>query len=171
MFWHDIWEWLTKILDSLTALIASTARDIPVWVLAIVFACLAFEGTRHFVRLAKVKRHVREFERAELEHRLGVIEKPGWERKRNKEILIDNTIYHPVQRDPGGIWLQLAQKQDYVKSRVLLVSNLDKLIHNTVVFHSSQHRKEAAAELVLGVTFLSLGTFIGIAYTVLYLTY
>ena len=100
-----------------------------------------------------------------------VIEKPSWERKRNKELKIGDRIYHPVQRDPGGIWLQIASKQDDVQSQVILVDDLQKLIHNSVDFHSSQHRREAATEAASGVVFISSGAFVSFAYYILNLLY
>jgi hypothetical protein len=103
-------------------------------------------------------------EQAEIEYRLGVVEKPSWERKRNKETKIGDRIYHPVQRDPGGIWLQIASKKNDVQSQVLPVDDVQKLIHNSVDFHNSQHKSEAAIEAALGVVFIASGVFVSFTY-------
>ncbi|MFC1893269.1 hypothetical protein ACFLYR_04435 [Chloroflexota bacterium] len=152
-------------------LLTSYAKDVPIWVIVTIAGCFALEGIRHFVQVVRLRRHVRKFEQAEIEHRLGIVEKPSWERKRNKETKIGDRIYHPVQRDPGGIWLQIASTQNDIQSQVLLVSDVQKLIHNSVEFHNSQHRREVAIEAALGVVFIASGAFVSIAYCILNLEF
>ena len=171
MDWHGIWYWIVENGDNLLDLIASSARGAPLWVIVAIAGCLALEGIRRFIQVARLRRHVRKFEQAEIEHRIGVVEKPRWERKRNRETKIGGRIYHPVQRDPGGIWLQVAATEDEVQSHVNPFSDEQKLISHSVGFHSSQHRREAAMEAALGVVFVVFGAFVSLAYYVLNLEY
>jgi hypothetical protein len=167
MDWYGIWYWVVDAWDKVPGLLASSGQDAHMWAVVAVSGCLALEGIRRFVRVARLRRHVRKFEQAETDHRLGVVEKPRWERKRNKETRINGRIYHPVQRDPGGIWLQIASTQDEVQSQVFLVGDLEKLIHSSVDFHSSQHKGEVAVERSLGVVFIAAGMLVGFAYYLL----
>ena len=162
--WYGIWYWIIDNWDNLLGLLVSSAKGAPIWVIVTIAGCFALESIRRFVRVVRLRRHVRKFERAEIEHRLGVIEKPSWERKRNKEIKIGDRIYHPVQRDPGGIWLQIASTKDDVHRQALLTNDVQGLIHNSVDFHSSQHRSEAAIEAALGVAFIACAALVSFAY-------
>ncbi len=171
MDWYGIWYWIIDNWDNLLSVLASSAKGAPIWVIATIAGCFALEGIRRFVRVVRLRNHVRKFERAETEHRLGVVEKPSWERKRNQETKVGDRIYHPVQRDPGGIWIQIAARQDDVQNQVLLVDDVQKLIHDSVDFHSSQHRSEAAIEAALGVVFIASGAFVSFAYYILNLEY
>ncbi len=171
MDWYSIWHWIIDNWDNLLSLLVSSAKGAPIWAIVTIAGCLVLEGIRRFVRVVRLRRHVQKFERAEIEHRLGVIEKPSWERKRNKQIRIGDRIYHPLQREPGGIWLQIASKQADVQSQVLLVGDIQKLIKDSVDFHGSQHRDESAIEAILAVVFIGSGAFVSLAYYILNLRY
>ena len=130
------------------------------------------EGIRHFIKMARLRRHIRKFERAATENRLGVVEKPSWERKRNnKEIRIDGRTYHPLQREPGGIWIQIATEKGDVQTRVTLVENVEELVKNSVDCHSRQHKGESIIEVILGTVFIVSGIFLYVAHYVINLVY
>ena len=167
--WCGIWNWIVANSDGLLVLVAGSAAGAPIWAIVAIAGCLGVEGIRRMIKVPRLLHHVREFERAEIEHRLGVIEKPTWEReqKRTKEVKIGDRIYHPLQRSPGGLWLQIASKKDDVQSHVSLVGDLQKLIHTSIDSHSRQHRREAGVEAALGVLFLASGAFVCFAYYIL----
>jgi beta-lactamase regulating signal transducer with metallopeptidase domain len=165
--WQSIWHWITNNWDKLLELLASFARNVPIWVIGIIAGYLAFEGIRRFIQALRLRRHVQKYERAEIEQRLGVVEKPRWERKKNKEIKIGDRIYHPVQQDPGGIWLQIASSPEDVQNQVILVNDVQSLVHNSVKFHNNQHKRQAINTAALGIAFLAVGIFVVFAYYML----
>ena len=171
MDWYSIWYWLADNWDDYLGFLVISVKGAPIWVIMTIAGCLVLEGIRHFVRVTRLRRHIQKFELAEIENRLGVIEKPSWERKRNKEITIDDRTYHPLQREPGGIWLQIAAEQADVQSRVTLVSDIQQLIKNSVDFHSVQHKGESIIEAVLATMFIVSGVFVSIAYYMMNLIY
>ena len=167
--WYGIWNWIVANFGSLLVFIAGLIASMPIWAIVMIAGCLGVEGIRRMVKVPMLLHHVRVIKQAEIEHRIGIIEKPNWECKhmRNKGLKIGDSIYHPLQSSPGGLWLHIASNKDDVQCPVYLVTDLQKLIHNSVEFHSREHRNEAVDEIVWGVIFLALGSAVIIIYSML----
>ncbi|MFC1870968.1 hypothetical protein ACFLYF_00995 [Chloroflexota bacterium] len=174
MDWHGIWDLIITIWDASIVHITNMFSHTSVWIIIAIAGCLLIEGIRRFVITILLRNHLRNVERAARNNRIGVIEKPSWERKRNKEFKIDNNIFHPLQREPGGLWLQIASDKESIQNQVLLVSDYQRLVHDSeelkdiaLDFHTRQHKKQAKFEIALGVIFIFTGIFISSAYYIL----
>ncbi|MFC2008388.1 hypothetical protein ACFLT0_01700 [Chloroflexota bacterium] len=156
--WAGLWNWIAVNLGNLLTLAASFVAGMPTWVKVTIAGFFTVEVTRRAFKIARLLHHVREFERAEIERRLGVIEKPTWEReqKKTKEVRISGRIYHPIQSSPGGLWLQIASDKDDVQNKVSMATDIEKLIHHSVDAHSQEHRSEVVGKAAWGVVFIAL---------------
>jgi hypothetical protein len=156
--WYDYWHWMVDSSSELLVLVANFVSTMPTWGKVTIFGILAVVIIVKSIKIARILNHIRNIERAHIEHRLGIIEKPSWERgqKKTREVRIDDRIYHPIQQSPGGLWLHIASDKESVQNRVYPLTNLEKLFYLSVDSHNSQHRNEAIAEAAWGVVFLAL---------------